>query len=353
MRVTIKDIAEYTGLSITTVSLVLNNKAVRIPIETRERVLDAVQKLRYHPNMTAISLVKRKTRLLGLIVSNIENYFFSTLAKGIEDMCRARQWNIILCDSSDMHERDLEYIQILSGRNVDGICFCISSDSDQERARDSLKLIEELELKCVIVDRHINGAQTKTVITDHELGAKMATNYLIAHGHRRIACITGPKRLETSEIRYRGYVDALEKAGITPDQDLVFEGDFTMESGRQIAQAMVEHEFTGLFAFNDLMALGAMKGLKLAGLSVPKDISVIGYDDILLLEMMDIPLTTIRQPAYELGREAARLLIDMVETEKNPEEADDNSAGQEEAIIRFEPRLILRESVATVSKRQE
>ena len=170
LRTTIKDIANFTGFSVTTVSLVLNNKANRIPQSTRNAILDAAEELNYHPNQVAVGLVKKRTQTIGLIISDVSNVFFSTLAKGVEDTCRKQGWNLILCNTNDKHERDLSYIQVLADKGVDGIIFCMARDSDKKRAQESIGLLEKLKISFVMIDRYVEASVCSSVIVNHRQG---------------------------------------------------------------------------------------------------------------------------------------------------------------------------------------
>ena len=198
MRTTIKDIANYTGFSVTTISLVLNNKAKKIPRATRETILNAARELNYHPNQLAVGLVKKRTETIGLIISDVSNVFFANLAKGVEDECRRKGWNLILCNTNDKHERDLSYIQVLADKGVDGILFCMAQDTDQKGARESIDLMKRLRIPFVMIDRFLVEAQCCSVIVDHRQGGYLAARHLLELGHRRIGCVAGPFRLEDS-----------------------------------------------------------------------------------------------------------------------------------------------------------
>ena len=184
MRTTIKDIANYTGFSVTTISLVLNNKANKIPKSTKDTILEAVEKLNYHPNRLAVGLVKKRTGTIGLIISDVSNVFFSNLAKGVEDECRKKGWNLFLCNTNDKHTRDLSYIQALADKGVDGILFCMSLDSDKKKAMESIKLFEKLKMPFVMIDRFLEEATCSSVVVDHVQGGYAATKYLLDHGHK-------------------------------------------------------------------------------------------------------------------------------------------------------------------------
>lgn len=339
LRTTIKDIANYTGFSVTTISLVLNNKAKKIPSTTRETIMNAARELNYHPNQLAVGLVKKRTETIGLIISDVSNVFFSNLAKGVEDECRCRGWNLILCNTNDKHERDLSYIQVLADKGVDGILFCMAQDSDQKGAKESVALMKRLKIPFVMIDRFLLEAECCSVIVDHQQGGYLATKHLLELGHQRIGCVAGPLRLEDSLERLQGYQKALEEYGVPFRKELVYEGWYGRESGTEAVNVLLQKNISAIFAFNDMAAYGAYSQLRKKGFRVPDDISLVGYDDIFFSELLDVPLTTVRQPIYDMGQEATRQLVEEVE-----------SKNVSHKCITFQPELIQRESTASYKR---
>ena len=339
MRTTIKDIANYTGLSITTVSLVLNNKPSKISEKTKQKVIEAAKKLNYSPNHLAVGLITKRTQTLGLIVSDISNIFFSILAKGVEKACQKEGWSVMLCNSWNSHERDMELIQLLINKSVDGIIYCMSSDSDEEKADESYALFKKSNMPFIEIDSDFDRTAKHNVFFDNEKAGYLATMHLIENGHGRIACITGPKDVECLNGRIKGYRMALEESGIPYDPSIMVEGDYSMESGIKAVKQLKDKDFTGIFAFNDMMAFGAFKGLKGMNIHVPEDISLVGYDDVPLCEILEVPLTTIRQPIYEMGYAAAQNMIMLIQT-----------GSDEDTNVMFSPILMERKSVKNIKK---
>lgn len=335
MRTTIKDIASYTGFSVTTISLVLNGKAKKIPKQTKDIILEAAEHLNYHPNQIAVGLVKKRTNTIGLIISDVSNVFFSNLAKGVEDECRRQDWNLILCNTNDKHSRDISYIQVLADKGVDGILFCMALDSSKKKGMESVGLMDKLKIPFVMIDRYLEGARCCFVSVNHELGGYLATEYLLELGHRRIGCVTGPDVLEDSMARLTGYKKALAGHQIDFDASLLYHGNYDRESGVKGADILVDKGVTAIFAFNDMCAYGVYNRLKRMGKSVPGDISLVGYDNIFFSEILDVPLTSVEQPVYKMGVEAVRQLIDGIE-----------SGSCSEKSILFQPQLVVRESAA-------
>lgn len=333
MKATLKDIAADTGFSVTTVSLVLNNKPSKIPEGTKQIILEAAQRLGYRPNQLAVSLVKKRTDTLGLIVSDVSNPFFSTLAKGVEDICRKNGCNMILCNTNNMHKCDLNYINMLVDKGVDGIIYGMAGDSTLKNAIDSCNLMKEQDMSFVIIDRYFKKLHTSYIGVDHLMGGYYATKHLIEMGHKKIACITGPLHLDDVLERLKGYKKALKEAGIKYDSKLVFEGRYNMESGAAAFPWLMKTKCTAVFAFNDMTAYGLYIEAKKNGVSIPKDFSVVGYDDIYFSKILEAPLTTIKQPVYEMGVKATEILIEAIKNKKRPEEQ-----------FVYQPELIVRSS---------
>lgn len=335
MRATIKDIAAKTNLSVTTVSLVLNNKPCKIPDSTKKLVLDTAIAMDYRRNQLAVSLLKKRTRTIGIILSDIRNSFFSSLAKGVEDECRKRGWTVILCNTSDLHERDLECINMLGSKSVDGILYCMSVDSSLQKFEESRALLRAWGIPFVVIDRSFELEGLTIVKVDHVMGGFLATCHLLELGHRRIACVTGPDHLVDSRERLDGYSKALEKYGVKYDPDIIIAGNYDMQSGMAGVDRLMSKDFSAIFAFNDLMAYGAHKGLRRYDLAVPDDVSIVGYDDVFFAELFETPLTTIHQPVRRLGVTAVRTLISLVEHEPGVA-----------PVTLLKPELVVRKSSA-------
>ncbi len=335
MRATIKDIAAKANLSVTTVSLVLNNKPCKIPEETRRLVQKIADELHYYPNQLAVGLIKKRTQTIGLIVSDISNSFFAGLTKGIENECRKNHRTLIVCDSNDQFERDLEYITVLASKNADGIVYCMSRDTDLERFYKVQSLLEQFAVPYVMLDRSFDLPGVYIVRVDHVTGGYLAARHLLELGHRRIACVTGPMNLVDCRDRLQGYRKALEEYGVPFDQELMIEGTYEMESGVLAADNLQGKDFSAVFAFDDMMAYGLYHGLKRHGLSIPEDVSVVGYDDIFPSAILDVPLTTVHQPIQQLGAEAVRKLLAVVDHRDTVE-----------ASSLLIPELVVRKSTA-------
>ena len=333
MRVTIKDIAREAGVSVTTVSRVLNNKA-DVSDKTREKVLKIIDRLNYNPNSIARGLVMNKTYTIGLIVPDISNAFFAEIAKAIEDELREYGYSVIFCNTDNDKDREKESIDLLRSKQVDGLIGAFSHDS-----KDEVLALGKAGFPIVQIDRLVDDSQIPFVIIDNILSGYEATEYLIKKGHRRIAHITGALDTNTGIRRAEGYRKALQEYGIEIDEELVMEGDFSQESGYLAMKEILERnkDLTAVFAGNDMMALGAYRAIYAAGLKIPEDISIIGHDDFTLASLVSPALTTMQQPIYKIGKVAASLLIDIIKGKKN-----------KEGLIVVNTSLIERSSVKTI-----
>ena len=290
---TMKQVAEKAGVSTTTVSHVINNTRV-VSEDARERVLSVIQELRYIPSAVARSLKNDRTHTIGMMIPNNSNPYFAELIQGIEDASFELGYNIILCNSYDDPKKQAAYIRVLMEKRIDGLIL-VSSGSDEDL---SMLLANEVIPK-VLVDREVTGVAADLIEADHVQGAYEATRYLISLGHKRIACVAGPDTLLPSGGRVAGYQRALKEAGITVCDDFIVHSDFTSEGGFNAFQKLLtlDSKPTAIFASNDLMAIGGICAANQAGVKIPQDLTVIGYDDIALARFSTPPLTTI-----EIGR---------------------------------------------------
>ncbi|MBA4420045.1 MAG: LacI family transcriptional regulator [Anaerolinea sp.] len=307
-RVTIKDVALSASVSITTVSHVINNTRVVDP-STRQRVLHSMEALGYHPNNVARSLRSGVTKTIGLIVPDASNPFFAEVARKIEDYGYQQGYSVILGNSDNNPEKQTNYINTLLAKRVDGVIFISSGGDDKELLKFS-----ESQIPVVVADRNISLELADVVQVDNEQAGSDATRYLIELGHKNIACITGLITLSPSMERIKGYEGAMKMAGIPVRQENIIVGDFTTLSGEKAMESLLAAiEFpTAVFCFNDMMAIGAMAAIRKAGLSIPGDVSIIGFDDIELASLVVPPLTTVAQPFSEIASYATDLLIERI-----------------------------------------
>lgn len=337
MRVTIKDIAEKTGLSVSTVSLVLNHKKHRISEETCARVWEAARTLGYRPNQLAVSLVTRRSKTLGLMIPDITNAFFAEIARAAEAQSQQSGYSVILCNTNNDPQKDIDYIHILTDRGIDGVIYVMAIAGYQSQGAACLDILRRMETPVIMVDRFLPDEHNMRVLTDNAHGGYLATKHLLALGHRRIGCITGPMGA-SSQQRLFGYIRALQEHGIAFDPALTREGDYRTGSGYRLTGELLEKGVSAIFACNDMMAYGVYKRAIQAGRCVPQSLSIVGYDDLPFSEIMEIPLTTVRQPTEEMGAYAAKKLIAQIEGD---------SAGCD---MTFQPELIVRKSTAQAAR---
>lgn len=324
---TMKQVAEKAGVSTTTVSHVINNTRV-VSEDARERVLSVIQELRYIPSAVARSLKNDRTHTIGMMIPNNSNPYFAELIQGIEDASFELGYNIILCNSYDDPKKQAAYIRVLMEKRIDGLIL-VSSGSDEDL---NMLLANEVIPK-VLVDREVTGVAADLIEADHVQGAYEATRYLISLGHKRIACVAGPDTLLPSGGRVAGYQRALKEAGITVCDDFIVHSDFTSEGGFNAFQKLLtlDSKPTAIFASNDLMAIGGICAANQAGVKIPQDLSVIGYDDIALASFSTPPLTTIAQPKYQIGQLTAKTLVERI---SNPDSQVRRTMLTPELVIR-------------------
>ncbi len=332
-KVTIKDIAQLAGVSHTTVSRAINNKP-RIKIETKERILAIAKRLNYRPNLLARSLIEKRTKTLGLVITNIENPFYNELAYSIESTARSLGYSIIFCCSHSDLEIERQHIEILRSRGVDGIIFTSAHIEDP----NIIALAEE-RYPIVLVNRRtyhpIIKEKVDYVGIDNIFGGFLAVEHLIRIGHRRIGIIGGSRESSVGHERVEGGKKALRMYGIEEREEYFLDGDFLKESGFDGAKKFINMKEppTAIFATNDYMALGVLDAIAEEGLRVPEDIAVVGFNNIGFTSFKGIELTTIGQKKYEMGLLAVKLLIENIENK-------DSKTFAREVLLK--PELIIR-----------
>lgn len=317
MKATIKDIARLAGVSTATVSKIVNQKDDKISSATRDRVMKIIDEVGYVPNRIASSMVTKTTKTLGLIIPDIANPFFPELARGAEDFANREGYTLILCNSDNSLAKEDAYIDMLQEKMVDGIIFTASSSRTEVSSA-----LRKAKIPVITVDRDIEGLESQgKIIVDNESGAYQAVCYMIEQGYERIIHLSGPMSSKPARDRYEGFLRALEAKRLKPVKSHLMSGTYTGEWGYQGVKKLLEEgvDFDGIFCGNDLIALGALKALLENGLRVPEDVGLVGYDDIYMAAMVSPGLTTVRQPKYEMGYEAAKALVDMIENRKRPE----------------------------------
>jgi LacI family transcriptional regulator, repressor for deo operon, udp, cdd, tsx, nupC, and nupG len=326
--VRIVDVAKLANVSTATVSRVLSNSGT-VTKETTEKVMEAIEKLNYQPNILARQLRKLETKTILVVVPDITNTFFSKILRGIEEIAAKNGYQVLLGDTGNNLERENEFLNILRQKKADGLILLT--------ARIDQKSIEEIaeEFPVVLACEYIEGSQIPTVSIDNISSARKATEHLIRSGHKRIGFISGPLNVVLSRDRLKGFNQAIAQHGLTVESFLIQEGDFSYESGFNLMMKFLalDQPPTAVFAANDEMAIGAIKAIKSKGLRVPDDISVVGFDDIKFASIVEPALTTIAQPMFDIGMKAMELLLKLIN--KDPLEKN-------QYIL--EDKLIIRES---------
>jgi len=328
---TIKDVAALAGVSFTTVSHVLNDTRP-VSADARRRVLAAVEEIGYLPSAVARSLRKSETKIIGVLVPNVQNPFFAELVCGVEECCRLAGYSVFLCNSDNDPKRQQQYMRTLLEKRIDGLLLASAGD-----AASLAKIFKLASVPAVTVDRLVPGARADRVSVHNQAGAHAAVAHLLELGHRHIGCISGPAEFEVAIERVEGWRQALLERGITPQEGWLVESDFSSAGGYEAVRALLRKhpEITAVFAGNDMMAMGGLRAAAELGRKVPEQLSIVGFDDIELSSFVYPALTTVGCSIKELGREAARVLLDRID---NP--------GAPLKDVLLTPRLVVRESSA-------
>jgi LacI family transcriptional regulator len=337
--ITIKDIAARAGVSISTVSRVVN-QSVRVDPATEERVHEAIDALGYRPNLLARSFRRKITHTIGLLVPDNSNPFFAELARVIEDAGFAQGYSVILCNSDLSEVKQTGYIDVLLAKRVDGILMTSTGIIPDEDANHNIARIRQAGVPCVVIDRDLGDQPVDQLLVDNHEGGYLAGTHLLEQGHRSIACVVGPSDLTPSAGRIAGFRRALQEAGVTLPAGALVRGNGRHDGGARAAGQLLERgiEFTAIFAFNDEMAIGVIGALQRVGKRVPQDISVIGFDNIPYAAAIYPAVTTIAQPIAEMGQTGLSLLLDRI---RDPT--------LEPRRILLSTRLMERESVARIA----
>ncbi|MFN8163662.1 MAG: LacI family DNA-binding transcriptional regulator [Solirubrobacterales bacterium] len=326
-----KDVADHAGVSLSTVSYVVNDSGP-VASERRARVLDAIRLLNYTPNESARNLKRQSASTIGLVVPDLANQYFALVAEGVERAASERDVLVVLCVPQATGKSDDHYAKLLRSQRLDGVVYLSATGTLPT-------LILELSRSgaVVLVDEQLPGFELPAVVSDNRRGAREVAQHVLGHGHQRIAVIGGPAPLWSAEQRLAGYREALAAARHNPDEIPLLTGDYRQESGFELALRALAGDPaerpTALICANDLMAIGALEYCKSAGIRVPEDVSIVGFDDVPVSALVTPRLTTTRQPAHDLGAAAAILLFDLID------EIDS------EPVAPFPTTLMERESV--------
>ena len=307
VNVTRNDVAALAGVAPSTVSYVINNGPRSVSVEARAQVLKAIAKLGYHPSDVARSLRTRRTQTIGLVIPDITNPYYGEVAQAVEEVSFEHGYTVILAHSSNLTERELRYSQVLRSKQVDGAIFLpVTPDLEP------LHLLQRAGIAVVVLERFVPGYPC--IMADEHCAGVLATRHLLELGHRRIGCIALAGDSTGSSARAEGYRTALLDARILPEKELVVECENGYGAGETAARQFLQlaERPTAVVAHNDLIAIGCMKAFAEAGLKVPGDISVVGFDNIAAASYVQPPLTTIACPKRQMGKAAIELLLNLM-----------------------------------------
>lgn len=329
MRPTIYDVAEKAGVSIATVSKIINHTG-KIGDDTKKRVLQVMKEINYRPSMVASALMGKKTNTIGLLIPDIANPFFAELARSIEDKGHEKGFNVVMCNTDNDSEKEEQYLQWLKQKSVDGVI--IATGVQREL---TFKELLEQKIPFALIARDLPSLAVDTVLLDDYLGGYQATSHLIECGYKEIISISGDPKTFSEHERLRGYHQALIDAGLEYKEELILKCNGTVEGANSTIQNYLKEGMTpkGVFAFNDLIAIGVINGAREKDLQIPNELSVVGFDNTILATVTNPPLTTIAQPIFDMGSQVINLLVETIEGEKKSKKR-----------VVLTPELVVRET---------
>jgi LacI family transcriptional regulator len=329
---TVTDVAKRAGVSVSTAARVLSGRGYAAE-ETRRLVLEAAKDLGYVPNQIARSLRTNQTRMIGLLIGDVENSFYSTIARNVESVAKDSGYHVVLCNSDDDPENEREYLELLEGMRVDALIVTPTLKNRRQLAR-----LMDKGIVIVQIDRRVDGLAADAILVDNETGAASAVAHLAEAGHSRIGILTGELEVPTASQRLAGFRRALVEHEIPPREELIKTGSFHRAHAIEDATELIATQPapTAIFAANNILAEAALIALGQQGLRVPRDVSVVAFDDVPWMEMVEPGLTTIRQPLADMARSAAELALRRLREGRD---------GPPTSIV-FRTQLIERGSVA-------
>ncbi len=303
-----KDVADAVGVSVNTVSRALNDKP-DINEETKREILEVAEKLHYHPNRLAQGLRRQKSGIIGVIVADIANPYFSTLVKGLEEAATKKDYSLILQDTDERYEKEVEAVETMIKERVDGVVL-----SPVQTESGTIETLQEHNIPFVLVARRFSDKETDYVISDEVNGAFHAINYLLEKGHERIAFINGPVHNSSAIDRLKGFREAFSRKGREPDEELITHGAVSTEDGMDYFDSLMDQEmdFTAVFTFSDYVALGVLRSARSRNIDIPENLEVVGYDDIEITRCLSIPLSSVKVPKRKMGRKAFDILVNKI-----------------------------------------
>jgi len=315
--ITIYDVARQAGVSPSTVSRVMNSPEI-VASDTCQKVMQVMKELSYIPNMIAASMPRNRMNYIGLIIPDVTNIFFSNIIRGIQDVCEEHGYNVLVVNSDDSQEKEGRYLKLLYSRRVDGVIITVAGYREEKYSEEELSLMKKMRM--VLIDREINGLAVPIVKVNNFGGAYSAVKYLLTMGHKKIMYLAGIEGTQTNQERRKGYLAALREAHINWKKEIG--ADFRLDTAYQ----KIMHHWpdlqnsddlpTAIFAANDLMAIGALKAFTQLKVRIPKEVSIVGFDNIPFSDCTYPPLTTIAQPTYLMGQKAVETLLKLIDKKK-------------------------------------
>lgn len=335
MAITIKDIAKKAQVSRTTVSRVLNDSGY-VKEETRKKVMDVIKELNYTPSAIARSLSTSKTNTIGIIVPEINNPFFGEIIKGISQIADENNLNIILCNTDDKRDKELKALKLLKEQRIEGIIITPTYAEDHFSS-EYLNTLEDIGIPVILLDGYVKYSEFSGIFIDHIKGAYDATMALINAGHQKIAIINGKKNYTITKDRFKGYVKALNENNILIEDEYVFYGDFDYESSYEITKQILNMKDrpSAIFVTSNMMILGTIKALYEKNINIPKDMAIIGFDKLDLVNILGMNISSVNGPTIEMGKAGMKMLMDKL-----------NNVSQNDEIKRriIVPQLVLKGS---------
>lgn len=330
-KTTLLDIAKEVNVSKTTVSMVLNNKDNNISKETKEKILKKAKELNYVPNFLAKSLITKKSYSIGVIVPDIQNPFFSEMAKVIEKIVEKSGYSMVLCNTFNSSNKEINHINLLISKSIDGVIIVPASENNE-----GLKILESNGVPFVVVDRFVKGIdKINGVFCDNKEGIDLGIDFLYKKNKRKIAFVAGKNGVEPSNIRLNSYIEKVNSLNIY-NKELKIEEEYSLEGGFNATKKLMDKniEIDAIFYGSDIMAIGGMKYLLRNGYKIPEDISILGFDNINICSFIEPELTTVAQPISKIGEEGINLLLKLI-----------NEENVENEVIKLNPYLIERGTV--------
>ena len=330
MAVKLKDVANKAGVSITTASMVLNNKMVSVSENTRKQILQAARELGY--------MRRERVNSIALMVPDLTNLYYTELTRSISLCAQKRGYNLLIFDSNNNPKREYDNLQALRQSNIEGVIMGISSTGDDlSRLIPVVRAIQDgSQTPIVLLDRSCAPFNCHTICINNFKGGYLASSHLLDLGHEKIGCITGPIAFSECQDRTNGFRQAFQERNKTFSESWLVNGGFTTDSGYNNVRPLIDQGVTAIFAQNDMIAFGVYQYLISHGYKIPRDISVVGFDNISFISIMDVPLTTVAQPIHEMGKRAFDILLN---TPFNSDSAD-------RVMLSLQPELVVRSSTA-------